>query len=287
LINLYKAENANNDKFEVYGGDDRIGGLTKKVIQNIDLGNCSSTGESGINKIAAIIVLKKSQFHFQVGLGEIIKLGSSTIECMFTPCHTTGHICYYLKSEDITLQKPAVFTGKDDSRLIEKKLCSCNNSLHFLLHSLGDTLFIAGCGRFFEGTPQQMHSALIEKLGNLPLETVSLFCVCSLFTWVMLEQKITFYIILQQVFCGHEYTVNNLKFALKVEPNNEKIKQKLTWSETQRSKKAPTVPSTIEDEKETNPFMRVAIPEVQKAVQAKDSIDCMGIIRSMKDNFRA
>lgn len=79
----------------------------------------------------------------------------------------------------------------------------------------GDTLFLGGCGRFFEGTAEQMHKALIEILGNLPDHT--------------------------KVFCGHEYSLANLKFGAHVEPDNEEIKKKIEWSKTQRDEKKPTV----------------------------------------------
>jgi len=199
MVNMYKSENGDNTaKMEVYGGDDRIGALTKKV-----------------------------------GQGDQIQLGTLTVDCLFTPCHTTGHICYFVKPTDSANEEPAVFTG--------------------------DTLFIAGCGRFFEGTPQEMYSALVEKLGQLPPKT--------------------------RVFCGHEYTVNNLKFALSVEPNNAAAKEKLSWAENQRSNRLPTVPSTIAEEKDINPFMRVILPQMQQQVGASDSVGCMRILRTMKDNF--
>lgn len=80
---------------------------------------------------------------------------------------------------------------------------------------LGDTLFIAGCGRFFEGTAEQMYSALVEKLGNLPDNT--------------------------KVFCGHEYTLQNLKFARFVEKENSDILKKMTWADERRKQGLPTV----------------------------------------------
>jgi len=193
-------EKMTGDKLPVYGGDDRIGALTNQVHQ-----------------------------------GDTIKLGSLEFECLFTPCHTTGHICYYLKSNNPAMQKPAVFTG--------------------------DTLFIAGCGRFFEGTPQQMHSALIEKLANLPDETL--------------------------VFCGHEYTVNNLKFALSVEPENVAANEKMQWACDQRKTETPTVPSTIGEEKLFNPFMRCVQPHLQQQFAAEDAVSLMGKLRRMKDSFKA
>ncbi|KAG0726246.1 Hydroxyacylglutathione hydrolase, mitochondrial [Chionoecetes opilio] len=81
-----------------------------------------------------------------VGHGDTLTLGDLKVECLFTPCHTKGHICYSVTSDDPE-HKPAVFTG--------------------------DTLFIGGCGKFFEGDGKQMHHALIEVLGALPDHTVS------------------------------------------------------------------------------------------------------------------
>ncbi|KAG5316901.1 GLO2 protein, partial [Acromyrmex heyeri] len=123
-----------------------------------------------------------------------------------------------------------------------------------------DTLFTGGCGKFFEGTADQMYKALIEILGSLPEET--------------------------KVYCGHEYTVNNLKFGLHVEPENVAIQQKLDQVHIQRANNLPTVPSTIKDEKLTNPFMRVHEPSVMKHVQQNDPIQTMSHLRREKDNFK-
>lgn len=165
--------------------------------------------------------------------GDRLSLGDDiNVLCLHTPCHTKGHISYYVTGKDG--ENPAVFTG--------------------------DTLFIAGCGRFFEGTAEQMYQSLCVTLGSLPKPT--------------------------QVYCGHEYTVKNLQFALTVEPNNARISQKLSFAEQKRKADLPTIPSTIEDELETNPFMRVDLPEVQENVGCKSSVDAMLEIRKRKDNWR-
>ncbi|XP_037670224.1 hydroxyacylglutathione hydrolase, mitochondrial isoform X3 [Choloepus didactylus] len=127
---------------KVYGGDDRIGALTHKVT------------------------------HLST-----LQVGSLIIKCLSTPCHTSGHICYFV-SKPGSSEAPAVFTG--------------------------DTLFVAGCGKFYEGTADEMHKALLEILGRLPPDT--------------------------KVYCGHEYTINNLKFARHVEPNNVAVQEKLAWA---------------------------------------------------------
>lgn len=188
-------------KFEaplvVYGGDDRIGALT----------DCVKDGDS-------------------------FKIGDLNVLCLFTPCHTTGHICYYVEAQN---GEKAVFTG--------------------------DTLFQGGCGRFFEGTAEQMYCALCEKLSALPDET--------------------------QVFCGHEYTLQNLSFGRYVEPLNEDIIKRIEWAKHRRATNSPTVPSTIGEEKLINPFMRVKEKTVQSHAREVDPILTMAAIRKEKDTFKA
>jgi hydroxyacylglutathione hydrolase len=111
----------------------------------------------------------------------------------------------------------------------------------------GDTLFSLGCGRLFEGTPAQMFTAL-QSLAALPDETL----VC----------------------CGHEYTESNARFALTVEPDNQALQARAAEVKAQRAAGQPTVPTTIGQEKATNPFMR-----------AKDAAR-LAEIRTGKDNFR-
>lgn len=90
---------------------------------------------------------------------------------------------------------------------------------------------MAGCGKFFEGTAEQMYKALIEILGRLPPETVNICNYCATpggkgVTCVTACDVVGF----KRVYCGHEYTVSNLKFARHVEPDNEVIKKKLAWA---------------------------------------------------------
>ncbi|KAK8629040.1 hypothetical protein V6N13_077897 [Hibiscus sabdariffa] len=170
----------------------------------------------------------------QLQNGDTLSLGSHLkILALHTPCHTKGHISYYITGKDGE-EDPAVFTG--------------------------DTLFIAGCGKFFEGTAEQMYQSLCVTLGSLPKPT--------------------------RVFCGHEYTVKNLQFALTVEPKNARIQQKLTWANGQRQAGLPTIPSTIEEEMETNPFMRVDLPELQGSIGCQSPVETLQEIRRMKDNWR-
>ena len=128
----------------------------------------------------------------------------------------------------------------------------------------GDTLFAAGCGRLFEGTAAQMYESLNLTLGALPDDT--------------------------RIYCGHEYTVNNLKFAASLEPNNPEIAKKLAWAKALREKGEPTLPSTIKDERLTNPFLRVSEQDVVKALGEKLASDhspqaVLAVVRKMKDAF--
>jgi hydroxyacylglutathione hydrolase len=125
----------------------------------------------------------------------------------------------------------------------------------------GDTLFVAGCGRLFEGTPEMMNVSLNDKLAKLPPET--------------------------KVYCGHEYTVSNLKFAAHAEPDNQAVKDKLAASEAKRSRNEPTVPSTIGDELRTNPFLRVKEPNLAAKYGGGSPADVLGAVRKAKDTFKA
>src|SRR4030095_15356722 len=119
------------------------------------------------------------------------------------PAHTSGHVAYHFPNER------AVFTG--------------------------DTLFVAGCGRLFEGDGAQMMRSPRQP-ASLPDDTA--------------------------VYCGHEYTEKNLRFAETLEPGNARLREKLTRVQDVRRQGKPTVPSTIAEEKETNPFLRTGSPEL-------------------------
>ncbi|KAH7318657.1 Las1-like-domain-containing protein [Stachybotrys elegans] len=154
------------------------------------------------------------------------KLGSITVKAVHTPCHTQDSICYFMEDGD----QKAVFTG--------------------------DTLFISGCGKFFEGTAPQMHEALNKRLASLPDDTL--------------------------VYPGHEYTKSNVKFTVSV-LQNEAVKSLEAFADANR---VTTGKFTIGDEKRHNVFMRVEDPEVQKATGKTDPVEVMAALREMKNNFK-
>lgn len=124
----------------------------------------------------------------------------------------------------------------------------------------GDTLFAMGCGRLFEGTPATMWSSL-SKLMTLPDAT--------------------------RIFCGHEYTQSNGRFALTLEPGNAALVARMTDVDAARAKGAPTIPSTLGLEKQTNPFLRPASPELRKTLglEGADDVEVFAETRRRKDNF--
>ena len=128
----------------------------------------------------------------------------------------------------------------------------------------GDTLFTAGCGRIFEGTTEQMFNSL-NKLASLPKETL--------------------------IYCGHEYTENNLHFALTLEPDNENLQQRLSQTQSLRQKERATVPAPIEIERLTNPFLRSHEKSIRQAAekfsgkQLPTPIEVFAEIRNWKNNF--
>jgi hydroxyacylglutathione hydrolase len=122
----------------------------------------------------------------------------------------------------------------------------------------GDTIFAGGCGRLFEGTPAQM-LASIAKLRQLPDDT--------------------------RIWCAHEYTLGNLKFAVTVDPHNQELQQRLVDVTTARSKSIPTVPTSIGIEKRTNPFLRWDTAALQASVESRDPVETFARIRGRKDTF--
>ncbi|MFN7352583.1 MAG: hydroxyacylglutathione hydrolase [Burkholderiales bacterium] len=174
-----------------------------------------------------------------VSEGHTIQLLGQAFQVMDVPGHTRGHIAYWCKSAQ------ALFCG--------------------------DTLFAAGCGRLFEGTPQDMWQSL-QKIAALPDDT--------------------------RIYCAHEYTAANLQFARAIEPANLDIQRRQAQVDEQRARGEPSVPSTLALEHLTNPFLRAKLPTVKTAVAAlpalydsgkvlPEPIQTFARLRVWKDHFRA
>ncbi|MGE5503431.1 MAG: hydroxyacylglutathione hydrolase [Actinomycetota bacterium] len=165
----------------------------------------------------------------EVAEGESFMLGNAAAMVFETPGHTSGHVAYWFPDSD------AVFCG--------------------------DTLFSLGCGRLFEGSPQQMWASLC-KLRDLPGHT--------------------------RAFCAHEYTQSNGRFARLVERDNAALQARLDQVEKLRAKGRPTVPSTIAEERAANPFLRADVAALAKAVGMEPGADPAQVfaeLRRRKDVF--
>ena len=124
----------------------------------------------------------------------------------------------------------------------------------------GDTLFSLGCGRIFEGTYKEMFNSL-NKIKKLPKDT--------------------------KIYCGHEYTAKNYEFCFFYEPNNKKLKEKKLWIDEKIKNNTPTVPTTLENECDTNIFLRCADIALKKRLNMDDSSDedIFQKLRNLKDEF--
>lgn len=160
--------------------------------------------------------------------GDTFEFAGRTVKVISTPGHTAGHICFYIPDEELLFA--------------------------------GDTLFALGCGRLFEGSPEDMFGSLV-RLGELPDET--------------------------HVYCGHEYTQSNGRFAISVDPDNQILAKRMEEISGLRSKKLPTLPTTIGLEKRTNPFMRTNDPAIRKqlGMETASDVEVFTELRRRKDSF--
>lgn len=149
------------------------------------------------------------------------------VTALYTPCHTQDSICWFM--EDAAKDERVVFTG--------------------------DTLFIGGCGKFFEGSAAQMHAALNETLASLPDDT--------------------------KVYPGHEYTKSNVKFLLTVD-KGDAVRKLQEFAENNKQTQGKF---TIADEKRHNAFMRVDSDDMRKVTGEKGAVEVMAKLREMKNNM--
>lgn len=160
--------------------------------------------------------------------GDTVAIGTEQGHVIDVPGHTVGHIAFHFPASGLA------FTA--------------------------DSLMAGGCGRLFEGTPDQMWSSL-SKLAALPPETL----ICS----------------------GHEYTASNLAFAATIEPGNEALHARISRVAKARSENRPTVPSRLSGELATNPFLRAGQPHIKVGLGFPDATDAVSFaqIRARKDKF--
>jgi hydroxyacylglutathione hydrolase len=161
-----------------------------------------------------------------LGDGERWMFGQAEAEIFDVPGHTRGHIAYWFAGSD------ALFCG--------------------------DTLFLMGCGRLFEGTPQQMWTSL-GKLRRLPGTA--------------------------RIYCAHEYTQSNARFALTVDPGNEALQARARAVDRLRAEGKPTVPGTLAEERATNPFLRADDPALAAYAKTSDPVQVFAAVRQAKDKF--
>jgi hydroxyacylglutathione hydrolase len=160
--------------------------------------------------------------------GDTLTLGSKQARIIEVPGHTSGHIAYYFAADDVAF--------------------------------VGDTLFALGCGRLFEGTPEQMSESL-AKIMALPDQTT--------------------------VYCAHEYTEANAAFAVTMEPANPALQQRIKEIQALRAAGKPTVPTSIGLERATNPFVRSDSLELQAVLNLSgaDEVTVFAETRRLKDHF--
>ncbi len=157
---------------------------------------------------------------------EIFNLLGQKYHLIHTPGHTLQHVNYFMPEHNILFS--------------------------------GDTLFNAGCGRMFEGTPEVFWNSL-TKIKALPANT--------------------------KIYCGHEYTLNNINFALSIDPKNKDLKSLSEWAAHQEKEHRPTVPTTLSEQLLSNPFLRCDSSYFLKYYECKNPEEVFAKMRSDKDNF--
>jgi hydroxyacylglutathione hydrolase len=160
-----------------------------------------------------------------IGEGDVVQLGGASARVLDVGGHTLGHIAYVFADEKVAF--------------------------------VGDALFSMGCGRLFEGTPQQMWTSL-SKIAALPRDTT--------------------------LYCAHEYTEANARFALSVDASNAELQARAAEVKRLRGEGKPTVPMTLDLELRTNPFLRA--PTLKNAIGQTSDVEAFAELRRRKDNFK-
>ena len=189
-------------------------------------GNARLKAETGCEIVGPEEVARVAPLDRAVGDGDIVQVGETRFQVTATPGHTLGHIVYRSAADDLAF--------------------------------VGDTLFALGCGRLFEGTPEQMWDSL-QRLAALPDDT--------------------------KVYCAHEYTASNARFALSVD-DAPALKARAGDIFAARERGEWTVPTTIGLEKATNPFLRAPALAGRMGLSGAPDHEAFAAIRAAKDSFK-
>ena len=191
--------------------------LSPSVILNTHHHSDHIAGNKAImDQYGATLIAPEKDFHRipdvnrPVKEGSALSFGGETVEIFETPGHTNGHICFFFP----------------DSKIL----------------FAGDLIFAMGCGRAFEGTPEELFNSL-QKVKALPPET--------------------------EIYCGHEYTLSNAEFCLTVEPDNADLIARHKMVKQYRDNNLPTIPTTLEEELKTNVFLRAENANIFSDIRAK------------------
>jgi hydroxyacylglutathione hydrolase len=189
-------------------------------------GNAAIKAATGCTIVAPAEVERISEIDRVVVDGDTVTLGDHVARVIDVGGHTSGHIAYYLPQDDIAF--------------------------------VGDSVFALGCGRMFEGTPDQFWASL-ERIKALPPETM--------------------------LYCAHEYTQSNAKFALHADPDNAELQRYVTEIDSRRARREPTVPTKLERELATNPFLRADNADLRARWGGDAPHETFAALRAAKDNF--
>lgn len=187
-------------------------------------GNAEVQAATGASIVGPAEVRRIAPLDREVGDGDEVRLGETLFRVLGSGGHTLGHVAYHDPEDGVAF--------------------------------VGDTLFTLGCGRLFEGTPEQMWDSL-GRLAGLPGET--------------------------RIYCAHEYTASNARFALSVDPSPE-LRARAEAVFAARERGEPTVPTTIAQERATNPFLRA--PELAIGQSASSPAQAFAAVRAAKDAFK-
>jgi hydroxyacylglutathione hydrolase len=181
--------------------------------------------------------------------GDSVEFAGHTAQVLFLPGHTRAHIAYYFAPSNL------LETGHPGQPATPSNPAPLGSAGDLFC---GDVLFSAGCGRLFEGTPAQMLQSL-NRIRQLPPTT--------------------------RIWCAHEYTQTNIRFALSVDPHNVNLQAQAQWVDQCRRGHQPTIPAILGVEQQVNPFLRWDDPALQQAMATEDPVETFSRLRQKRNDF--